>query len=510
MASLAFLLAPARAIPAEPDQEWLSTVQSFTHVADFRWVELWETLDENERKRVSRFAKGIGLSGNAMDAMKKKEPAIVDAARAFIDEAWNQFRAGGALPVVDSAAAHRWLRLDSKMSLANLVGYAGGFKPIAASKLKHGGAHGFIKSDSDDNAFDFGGFNSIQRALFHEIARGHGGVHLAVWTYGHALHVLVARCDSSGPDAVATVHGPFSLRLAAGDRASRTRGNAFVDAIADALANSAIKPDFDALRAACGQPALSVAQAFAAVGVPGAVELDDVTLDAAAHWSSMRGYVDALLDGTDVDKKALRALTRLLEARGSALYGGIKLPAKLGPPKKRPETARVVADALLDLASIASAPPPADVARFDEVHAIAAVPSDHRAKKRAHCVKMTSSPPRPASLASAAHLVASVGERLRPSGTIRESDGGIVSFCARVAGESEARSLRNDLRGRGLVEIYGAAWLEPVAGGAFDVVGYTCSTLDVALFSLVIADLPVELTLARDHDVIGAWTIKPS
>jgi hypothetical protein len=202
MASLGFLLAPLREIPTEHDDQWLSTVQSWLHIANFAWFGLWQQLSEEERRGVPRMPPGTGLSNNAMDATRKKDPELLASAKAWAEHAWQVWNDSGRqaplLPVADSATAHEALGLDSRMTAAQLIGYAGGFATIAPAKLKRGGRYGFLKGDGDLNAFAFGELDSTQRELFLEIARGHGGDHIAVWTFGHALHVLVARSVKPG------------------------------------------------------------------------------------------------------------------------------------------------------------------------------------------------------------------------------------------------------------------------------------------------------------------------
>jgi hypothetical protein len=111
---------------------------------------------------------GTSLSSNAMDASRKKDPAIAASARGWAEAAWRAWHDGGragAPPTLDAGRAHEALGLDSKLRLAELVGYSGGC---------------------------------------------HGGDHLATWTFGHALHVLVLRSPAPGTRPVA--HGPFSVR----------------------------------------------------------------------------------------------------------------------------------------------------------------------------------------------------------------------------------------------------------------------------------------------------------
>jgi hypothetical protein len=339
MSTISFLLAPLREIPTEYDDQWMSTVQSWLHIANFAWFGLWQQLTEEQRRGVPKMPPGTGLSSNAMDATRKKDPEIMASAKGWAERVWRAWNDSGRqapLPVADSATTHEALGLDSHMTITQLIGYAGGFTPIAPAKLKRGGRYGFLKSEGDINAFAFGERDSTQRELFLEIARGHGGDHLAVWTFGHSLHVLVAR--SAKPGARPTVQGPFSVRARVLDGSKRPGG--FVEAVMAALEGSAFRPDFETLQRELAKPELSVAKCFEAFGVPGA--RDFASPDVAARWEDMNCVGHALLTGQPVDKKQLKNLNDLLEPLDSS-----KLPskAKLGTGA----TAREVATAIVEL-----------------------------------------------------------------------------------------------------------------------------------------------------------------
>jgi hypothetical protein len=346
MSSLAFLLAPLREIPTAFDGQWLSTVQSWLYIANLTWAKLQEQMPPEERKLVPRMPPGTGLSSNMADSDRRHDPELIASAKPWIESAWNGWQASGRkapLPVVDSAAAHEALGLDSRMSLPQLTGYAGGFKEILASKLKRGGRYAFLKNEGDPNAFAFGEEDSFQRELFLEIARGHGGDHLVVWTFGHALHVLVAR--SPKPGVRPTLHGPFSVRARPPEGIKR--GCGFIDGLKAALSGAAVSPDFDALQRELAKPELSVAKCFEAFSIPGA--RDFTSPDVAARWQDVDSVGRALLTGQPVDKKQLKNLNELLEPLGDT-----KLPSKgkLG----KGETARVLANAMIELKGALAAP----------------------------------------------------------------------------------------------------------------------------------------------------------
>ena len=340
MSSLAFLLAPLREIPATRDDDrWMATVQSWLHIANRTWSDLGEQLPPEERKLVPRMLPGTGLSSNAMDASLKKDPQLIESAKAWVQRAWKQWHDSARkapLPVLDSATAHETLGLDSGMSLLDLTGYAGGFKEIPPAKLKHGGRYAFLKNEGDMNAFAFGEADNYQRERFLEIARGHGGDHLAIWTFGHALHMLVAR--SPKPGARPTVHGPFSVRARMPGMTKRAGG--FADVLRAALSGAALRPDFDVLQRELTKPELSPANCFDALGVPGA--RDFALRDVAARWQDMDSVGRALLTAQPVDRKQLKNLNELLEPLGDT-----RLPSrgKLG----KGVTARLLANALLEL-----------------------------------------------------------------------------------------------------------------------------------------------------------------
>src|SRR5262249_32408094 len=142
----------------------------------------------------------------------------------------------------------------------------GGFTTLPAAKSKRGGAHGLLKGEGDLHAFAFGEASSTQRELFLEVAHGHGGDHIAVWTFGRALHVLVAR--SPRPGARPVLYGPFSVRARQLTGSARTQD--FIDGLSSALSGARLKPDFEVLQSELRKPELSVAKCFEALGLPGA------------------------------------------------------------------------------------------------------------------------------------------------------------------------------------------------------------------------------------------------
>jgi len=340
MSSIGFLLSPLREIPAEHDNQWMSTVQSWLHIANYSWFGLWKQLSEEQKPGVPRMPPGTGLSSNAVDAARKKDPELLASAQPWAERAWRSWLESDRQtppPAVDTATAHEVLSLDSRMSLQDLTGYMGGFTAVPAKKLKRGGQYGFLKNEGDLNVFGFGAHDGIQCQLFLEIARGHGGDHLAVWTFGHALHVLVARSPSPGTRP--TLQGPFSVRVRTVAGASRPGG--FVESLENALAGTALRPDFATLRSELAAPSLSIEACFTALGLPGA--RDFASPDIAARWEEMDRVAVALLTGQPADKKEVKNIKELLAPLGESA----RLPGKgkLG----KGEIARAVSEVVADL-----------------------------------------------------------------------------------------------------------------------------------------------------------------
>jgi hypothetical protein len=131
---------------------------------------------------------------------------------------------------------------------------------------------------------------------------------------------------------------------------------------------------------------------------------------------------------------------------------------------------------------------------------------DHRAKKRRHVQKLMSSAVQATPIAAMSELLSILGSSLRYQGAQSEQDGGIVSLRVVLPAKDAtwARELRNDLKGRSLVDRYGEVWAE-----GQDIRGYSCSSLDVALLVQVLGDAPAGTTIAFGvgSDVLGAWRI---
>jgi hypothetical protein len=145
------------------------------------------------------------------------------------------------------------------------------------------------------------------------------------------------------------------MRSHSANRTAYSEGG-FVEFLTIALSGSSIHPDFDSLRRELAKPELSVSRCFEALGLPGARDFDSP--DPAARWEDMNRVGYALLTAQPVDKKQLKNLQELLEP----LSNSAKLPSKgrLG----KGETARVVADAAVDLRGVLGIPAGAWTNRF--------------------------------------------------------------------------------------------------------------------------------------------------
>jgi hypothetical protein len=127
-------------------------------------------------------------------------------------------------------------------------------------------------------------------------------------------------------------------------------------------------------------------------------------------------------------------------------------------------------------------------------------------KKRRHANAVLDNRGEPQPLKRASDLSAVLGTSLRYNGPLHENDGGIISlgFIPPAPDPVWAWELRNDLKARSLIYVYGDAWMH----GA-EVRGYTCSDLDVGLLSQVLGDASAGTVLVVGHgaDLRGAWRI---
>jgi hypothetical protein len=321
MASAAYVLAPMAPIPEERDPRWFAAVASFLAVTTRVWSELRGALPEAEQERVPRFMGGVGLSTNMADATATKDEAIVAAARAFTEAAWRRYDEGGRrdLPVADAAAFARATGVASRVALDDLVAHRAGWKTRPA-KTGGGALVGSVRLDARLDAFGLLEADSTDRAALAEIVRAYGGAAVALFSFGHAAHALVAR--SPAPGGEVAWHGPFSFRLA---RPRGGRGPA-LEGLGRALERSAIPVDLAMIARELEAPVASLRAIFAAFGVPGVDEIAPV--DGPARWAAFEAVARALFRGDKPDAKARKAVNDALGDRPD----DEKLPAsaKLG------------------------------------------------------------------------------------------------------------------------------------------------------------------------------------
>ena len=214
-------------------------------------------------------------------------------------------------------------------ALHRLLSYRGiSFKPV-----KHAGGVAFLAHSSKPDAFDLERQAEGELARLHDIAHAYGGDHLALWTFGQAVHLWAARSPAPGTPPRAM---KVSVRIDAPGDAGRPDTTA--ERILAWMDGSPIAPDADALRRALQGPVLSVPAWFAAFGVRGAKDVQAPDADAA--WSAFEQVAHALLTGDTPDAALRRQVNALVDDRRG------QLPAK---PGKRGATARVVTTAFLEL-----------------------------------------------------------------------------------------------------------------------------------------------------------------
>ncbi len=319
MATIGLLFAPLSPFPVEHDSQWFETVHAWMDAASWEWFQLWKQLPETERAGVPRTIDTASLSSAMANPALKKNPPISTTAPEWARQLWEKWRASGAKtpPVITAAEACASLGIPSRMSLQALTGYAGGWSALAEKKLKRGGTYAVLRTDGDPNGLGFVEADSVERAMFVELARAYGGEALAAWTFGGVLQVLVAQSPAPGSPVV--LHGPFSVRMRSPAGARARTG--FVDALRGVLQGS-IHPDFDALAAELARPRLSVAAGFAALGIPGAPDSESV--DTAALWGDVESIGRALLAGGVPEKAALARVKKAL----APVDPDVKIPGK--------------------------------------------------------------------------------------------------------------------------------------------------------------------------------------
>lgn len=272
-------------------------------------MKLRESVPEAERVRIPRWLPGRGLTTNAMDATRLKDSELAENAAAWAEKAFAAWAATGRTgepPSNDVLAAQEALGIESKVSIADLINYRASYTSIPAAKLKGGARMGYLSNKGTLNQFPFPASDSIERLAFLEIARAYGGDFLALWTFGHAVHVELIRNEKPGGTPVE--YGPASLRILppAGGR-SRT----LLTDLRSWFNLSSFQPDWARIEEQWAAPEIRPAQWFAAFGVTGALDFDSP--DAAQLWQDFENTAVALLSGEGPDKSAIRRLNAVIE-----------------------------------------------------------------------------------------------------------------------------------------------------------------------------------------------------
>jgi hypothetical protein len=320
MSYAAYVLAPERPIPEQRDPRWRAAVVGWLAVTTRVWFELWGALPEDERARAPRFLDGVSISSDAADATAVRDPQIVASATAWTEAAFRLWDEGGrvALPAADAAAFAQATGVASCISLPDLVDRREGWRRLSP-KASPDGRVAFLRRDAALDAFPFFDTQSVDRAIVDEIVRGHGGEALVLFTFGHAVHVLLARATLGGARPAWRSFSFRLLRPAAGRAETLPR-------LREALVGSAIAVDFPAIERALEARSISLRAFFAAFGVPDVEEL--VPVDADVRWSDFESLARALFAGQKADAKLRKRVNEPFGERGD----DDKLPAtaKLG------------------------------------------------------------------------------------------------------------------------------------------------------------------------------------
>jgi hypothetical protein len=349
MAALVFLLAPTdrAAVREEYDEEWFDRCYTWIHEVWMVWYERYHALPEAEQKRAARGYDNIrNISTNAahvVNAWAREYRPGVEALVAERYDAWKAAGYSGEPPSIRPADFARVTGTASGMSWAALTSYRSDFAALAPGKVSRGWTRGFFTQKAPLDQFKLAGHAAPELVLLEEIARISGGDHLAMWTYGQALHLWLAR--GSAPREVPVVRGPISVRLLP-PREGRHKG--WLDGLRAAFEGSAIQPDWEAIAAQHAAAEISVRRWFEAFGVPGVRELRPE--DAGALWADLEAVAQAHLRGEAADKDRVKRLNVTL----GALDDRTTLKAK--PPTKPGATAVAVAAAEYDLRSLIGPP----------------------------------------------------------------------------------------------------------------------------------------------------------
>jgi hypothetical protein len=217
---------------------------------------------------------------------------------------------------------------QARLGVRVLTGYRAVLKPATP---KRGGTVALLANAgaADEFDLDFGPELRILEAF----ARWPGGDHLAIWTYGHAIHLRLHR-----PGAT------FERSLRLEPPTDVGRSPAIADEIGSWFSGSALQPDLAAVRRELAAPRISVPAFFNAFGLKGARDI--VPADAGAVWDAFEACAVQLLNGEVPDKALLKGVNAELDREHA-------LPGKPGKPGA---TTRRVANAAVELSASLGVP----------------------------------------------------------------------------------------------------------------------------------------------------------
>lgn len=333
MATAAFLLAPMQPIPEEADDEWTSLYASWNWFTREKWDEMWAKFPPEDRMRMRRVFDQAGLSSNFMDCDHLDDQDLKKSAFGWVQEQYEKWKdAGYPEPPPSNGPAEfaAATGTESRVALSSMIYYRGGFRAIPKKKLRSGVGMGFLNNKSGINEFALYDESYYEIRVFDEIARAYGGEHLAIWTFGHAIHMRYARSEAPGTLPSVTT---LSVRISP---PSGGRMPQWLSPLRTAMEDSVFSPDWSAMEAQLAAPRISVVKWFASFGIKGAKELDPPDREAA--WAQFDRAATELLQGRPAPKEDLRPFNALLKEYGA----DETLPGK--PPKKRPSLARRVAE----------------------------------------------------------------------------------------------------------------------------------------------------------------------
>jgi hypothetical protein len=350
MPAVGYVLAPVTPVPAACDAAWRASVQSWVELTGDLWAERVEALPREVRARVPRRLSGRGISSNGADASARGDPAVVVAARAWIEASfrawWDEGGGTAAPPVNDVAACHAAMGLTSRVSLGDLLLARPELRPVGPRaprgdecvRLLAGAAPRRERPPAE-----------TELAIVREIARALGGDHLALWTEADRLQIWLAGRGGR--------RHRFTL---AADEARRVTD--VLPALRKALDDTRFSGHAKAVERAVGRDRLDAGEVFAAFGLP----LRPVGALAGDPWGDLESVATALLRGAPPKPAARGRLRKVLAAaEGEAVV----LPATAqGHGSGR--LARAVAEAARALEQIEETPRAGQfAARFPAVRA---------------------------------------------------------------------------------------------------------------------------------------------